>query len=68
MDGDWMDTEQAAKLGGVSGARIRQLLLDGRFPGAVRIGPERRGVWMIPRAEVEAWAKSERKAGRPRKV
>jgi len=62
-----METREAAAAGGVSSARVRQLLLDGRFPGAVRIGPERRGVWMIPRAEVEAWAKSERRAGRPRK-
>ena len=62
-----MLTTEAAELGGVTDARIRQLLALGAFPGAQKIGPGLRGVWMIPRNEVERWAASERKRGRPPK-
>lgn len=64
MDGDWMLTREAAALGGVTDARIRQLIADGKFPGARRLGPEYRGVWVLPRDQVVVWANSERKRGR----
>ena len=63
-----MTTVQAAELAGVSQQRIRKLIDDERFPSARLIGPPTRGVWLLDRAEVEAWAASERRPGRPRKA
>jgi len=61
-----MTTTQAAELAGVSQQRIRKLIDDGRFPSAVLIGPPTRGVWLLDKAEVKAWASSERRPGRPK--
>jgi hypothetical protein len=41
---NWIGTTQAAKILGISDARVRQLLADGRIKGACKIGR----YWMIP--------------------
>lgn len=43
----------AARVGGVTPSRIRQLLLEGAFPRAVRVGGR---AWMIPLEDVQRWA------------
>jgi len=64
---DWLTTTEAADLAGVSPQRVRKLLDEGRFPGALLVGPAVRGVWLVPRAEFQQWASGERKPGRPKK-
>lgn len=55
-------TAEAAKRLGVSDARIRALILEGRLP-ATKVGRD----WAIDEAEVSKLAGAERKPGRPRK-
>jgi excisionase family DNA binding protein len=47
-------TTEAAKMLGVSGSRIRELLASGQIPGT-KHGP----VWVIRRRDVEAYKKLE---------
>lgn len=63
-----MTTAEAAELAGVTQQRIRKLIDDGRFSLAVRVGPPTRGVWLLDRGEVEAWASGDRSPGRPKKA
>ena len=42
----------AARVGGVTTSRIRQLILAGAFPGARRVGP----TWVLPLRDVQRWA------------
>lgn len=55
---------EAAKILGVTSARIRQILGDGLLPGAFRWGKE----WVIPRDSLKEFAKVPRKIGRPKSV
>jgi hypothetical protein len=58
---DWVDTPVAASVLGVSERRVRELLKEGRFPGAER-GRPRRGTsfWKIPLASLVAYQESRR--------
>jgi len=47
---DGYTTQQAAEALGVSDSRIRQLLGDGKLPGAVKVGRD----WWIPNAAIAA--------------
>ena len=40
----WLTTADAARVLGVTPARVRQLLADDRIPGAHRVGRD----WLIP--------------------
>lgn len=42
-------TREVAERLGVNDSRIRQLLLEGRFPGAIKVGSKERGQWLIPK-------------------
>jgi excisionase family DNA binding protein len=57
----WLTPAQAGEIIGVSARRIVKLCGEGRIP-ATRIGC----AWAIARADAEAFAKVERKPGRPR--
>ncbi len=61
---DLLTTAQAAAIIGVIPARVRRLAEDGRFPGARKHGRD----WLIPRADVTAYADSPRRPGRPRRA
>jgi len=56
-----LTTAQAARIVGVSADWIAQCCQNGRFPGAIQPGRD----WLIPRAEVEAFAAAERPRGNP---
>ena len=58
-----MTVTQAATWAGVSGARVRQYLDEGRIIG-FKVGP----MWMIDDGEVKRWAQNRRGAGRPKKT
>lgn len=47
---DWVTVQSAARLLRVTPGRIRQLLLEGRFPGAVKYHPGAgiAALWKIP--------------------
>lgn len=45
---DYIDTSQAAALLGCNRISVGALARSGRLPGAVRMGPVRRGLWQIP--------------------
>lgn len=64
----YADVATAARAAGVTTARVRRLLAEGRFPGAIRLGPPGRGFWLIPAAEVESWVSGPRKPGRPKQA
>lgn len=49
IDRDYIDSIEAARLLGISDARIRRLCLDGRFEGAIKAGKS----WLIPKITVE---------------
>lgn len=49
---EWITTNEAAQLLGVSTARIRQLLAEGQFT-AQKLGGKYRGQWLILEAEVK---------------
>ncbi len=57
---DYMTTTEAAAELGVTRARIRQFIAEGRLPGARKAGRD----WLIPRDALEPVR--ERKPGRPR--
>jgi excisionase family DNA binding protein len=61
----YMTTAEAAAYLGVTNSRIRQLILDGFLP-AIKLGDERRGMWLIRREDVEK-LKKRPGPGRPRK-
>lgn len=61
---DLLTTAQAAALLAVDTSRVRLLARQGRLAGAVLHGRD----WIIPRAAVDDYAASPRKAGQPRKV
>jgi len=45
-------TAEAARIGGVGSARVRQLLKAGAFPRAVKLGRD----WLLPVEDVRKWA------------
>lgn len=49
---EWMGTREAARLLGVTPARVRQLLLTGKLKGWKEEGPPNRTDWRIDRQEV----------------
>lgn len=57
-----MTMAEAAALVGLSRGRIRQLVVAGTLPERRRVG----NVVLIDRADVEAYARTERKPGWPR--
>lgn len=60
--GDWLNTAQAADVLGVTSIRVRQLIAEGRLK-PTRVG----SVYLLLRADVEAFAKKPRAPGRPAK-
>lgn len=56
---DYLTVSEAAELIGVTEGRVRQMRLAGMFPGAKQKGRP----WYLPKDEVEAVAKEERKPG-----
>lgn len=58
---DWVDTPVAASILKVSEVRVRQLLKEGRFPGADRVQPRRgNAFWKIPLVSLVAYQESRR--------
>lgn len=58
---DWITVPKAAAVLQVSDRRIRQLLKDGRFPGAVKFRPPHDvPFWKIPLASVAAFHNTRR--------
>ncbi len=50
---DWLTTTMVADLLGVDDSRVRQMVRDGRFPGAERApGIHKNGMWKIPASAV----------------
>lgn len=58
---DYLTTKEAAARLGVSDARIRQLLLEGRISG-LKVGET---AWLVPLKEVERYSRERRPVGRP---
>ena len=58
---DYVATREAAKIVGLSRCRILQLVNDGRLPAA-KVG----GAYLFHRAALASFAKTPRKAGRPK--
>lgn len=56
MEG-WLTLKQASERAGVNPSRLRQLLKDGRFPGAVKPGPR---LWLIPEADLVRFLEEDR--------
>ncbi len=56
MSNEIISAPEAAKRMGISSARLRRLLLDGRIPGATRSNPGNRyrGEWSVPTVIGEA--------------
>lgn len=50
LEREYVDGPQAAKILRVSTTRIRQLCLQGRFKGALKVGSS---AWLIPREAVQ---------------
>jgi hypothetical protein len=48
-----LTSEQVAERIGVNRSRVRQLCIDGRFPGAVKMAR----TWFVPLSAVEAYEK-----------
>lgn len=61
----YMTVQEAAEVLGVSGARVRQLILSDRLP-AMKLGTGRRGFWLIRPDDVDR-LKDRPGRGRPRK-
>lgn len=59
LDG-YVTVRQACGRLKITDGRVRLLCLQGRFPGAVRVGP----IWLIPTAEVEEYGRT-RRPGNP---
>jgi excisionase family DNA binding protein len=54
---DWVKVPQAAAILNVSKRRVRQLIHEGRFPGALEYAPPDgdRPFWKIPLASLQAY-------------
>lgn len=57
---------QAAEILKCTPGRVRQLIVQGRLKGE-RAGDAQTAAWLLYRKDVEAFAKQDRTAGRPRK-
>ena len=55
-------SRQLAEVGGVNRSRIRQLCIEGRFPGAFKLGNS----WVIPDEDARVWLDSDRDRRRKR--
>lgn len=53
---DWLTVTAAAEVLGVTDGRVRQFVLQGRFPNAVKVHPDSgmQPIWTIPIADVLA--------------
>jgi excisionase family DNA binding protein len=60
--GDWITTDEAADVIGVSRDRVYALIRDGRLK-PTKVG----SVYLLLRSDVEAFAKKPRTPGRPKK-
>ena len=61
-----MKLKDAAARLGLSAARVRQLMANGRIAGR-KEGEGNRGNWWLDPASVEAFARLDRRRGRPRR-
>jgi len=52
----WLTTGEIAERAGVSAARVRQLVAEGRFSGAVKAGRD----WLVPKTAVDRWLSKDR--------
>jgi hypothetical protein len=69
MSEKFIDSAAAAVLLGCNRISISALARSGRIPGAVRVGPVRRGVWQIPlQPDGSILVIRQRKAGAGRKA
>lgn len=64
----YLYVKEAAKVLKVSNRRVLELIAEGRFPGAIKVGR----LWRIPYTEVKGFTPNKRgpkrkKRGRPRK-
>jgi excisionase family DNA binding protein len=57
--GDYITTPEAARVIGVNGRRVRQLIQEGRLAGK-RVGRD----WLVERADAERYRDSDRTPGR----
>jgi hypothetical protein len=55
----WTSVELADELG-ITVPRVRQLCLEGRFPGARKIGGHERGLWLVPESGFRYFAAHDR--------
>jgi len=62
---EFITTAEAAELLGLEQATAQHYAAWGKFPGAQKFGEGKGGVWMIPLADVEAYAARRRSPGRP---
>ena len=51
-----LSTQQVSKLTGLSGARVRLLCQQGRFPGALKVSRD----WVVPRSGAEFFLRHDR--------
>ena len=63
MDG-WVTLPDAAESFGVKHDRLRRAALEGRLKGQ-KIGPGRKGVWLVRPADVEQYLAETRKGPKP---
>lgn len=64
-DHEFITTAEAAALLDLQPATAQHYAAWGKFPGARKFGEGKGGVWMIPLADVEAYAARRRSPGRP---
>ena len=61
----FVTTAEAARILGIETASAQKCATRGLFPGAVHFGNDQWARWMIPLADVEAYAARRRSPGRP---
>lgn len=65
--GVYLTVQEAARVSGLSIARIRAACDGGEILGAIRLpGGPRVGLWLIPHEAFTAWLHNRRPPGRPR--
>jgi len=50
-----LSTTQVAEILHVSVVTVNKYILKGRFPGAYKLDPESKSMWLIPQTDVDAF-------------